>query len=156
MQYKNFTNRADLLEAAAHSIRMQEKAGEANPKCKEEYCGSKVRCISELNFRAAPNIYEFPLAVVEGKPVFEGDELWNVPNNFKFKVKSIENEWCGVKPCLIGEDNRCGWVEDCSWNPPKPKTIMVELTVEQAELGEKLGLTTDIASACRKALEAAK
>lgn len=41
----------------------------------------------------------------------------------------------------------------CSWNPPKPKTVMVELTIEQAELGAKLGLTTDIASACRKALE---
>lgn len=103
--------------------------------------------------------YEFPLALLEGKEVWVGSELWNVPNNFKFIANSTDF-LCGRRRILDGK-GKCGWIEDCSWNPPKPKTVMVEMLVEDAEAvayGCKCQITDfqrkqNASNACKKALE---
>lgn len=56
--------------------------------------------------------YRASIADVEGKPVFEGDELYS-PDGHKFVV----NKMCAA--------DKLGINEACSWNPPKPKTITV-------------------------------
>ena len=58
-------------------------------------------------FDADYGTYEFALAVVEGKPVFKGDELYFSCNTQSDKVNSGHNLTSGC------------W----SWNPPKKKTI---------------------------------
>ena len=149
-----YTNRADLLIAAGESIKMQEKAY-IEPVFKFD---SEKRNICMYNFDYPERYdYEFPLAVVEGKPVFVGDELWNVPNNFKFEVSGAD-VLCDRIRILGGK--LCAWIEDASWNPPKPKTVMVELLREDAEFMVKAygdmwsnGKTARIADCCRKALE---
>lgn len=89
---------------------------------------------------------EIALGVVEGKPVWAGDEPY----------------FDGVKTKVSEElMNLPRW----SWNPPKPKTVMVELLVEDVKYyAGKSILSFDeiIASisrreeACRKALELLK
>jgi len=106
-----FTNRADLLIAAGESIKMQEKAGIA-PLLK-----FRDQISSFVGWTFADNVdYEFPLAVVEGKPVFVGDELWNAPNNFKFTAKAID--YLGDHIRILNCNGLCAWIEDASWNPP--------------------------------------
>lgn len=125
MKHRNFETRAELLRAAADSIEMQEKAG-IEPVCK---CAGDTANIANMIFAYVSYGYEFPLAVVEGRPVWEGDELYAE----------------GSKETMVaGAGNALGWkhgcnicfvpLKHCSWNPPTPtpKTVMVELTVEQA------------------------
>ena len=110
-----YANRADLLIAAGESIKMQEKFGITDPVCK--FCGEQD-VLSGRSFDC-PQDYEFPLAVVEGKPVFVGDELYH---SIVGKCRA-STDCAEIGGMLIGEDNvRC-----FSWNPPKPKTVMVEL-----------------------------
>ena len=131
-----YTNRADLLEAAAKSIRMQE-AAECMPVCKCNGITVFIRDCTFLNWEAP---YEFPLAVVEGKPVFVGDELY------------FGDTLVGIQDGNI--------FHGLSWNPPKPKTVLVEIPVDVAEEARKWcmsGWVHDaIGTACRKALEEQK
>ena len=139
-----YTNRADLLIAAGESIKMQEKAG-IEPVCK---LGCTVDSIDNLVFDCGLENYEFPLAVVpdetgKGKPVFIGDELYceGVERRVKFRAGDY-----------IGDSSR--W----SWNPPKPKTLLVELPWAIAEIyveSYKDSAFTDgmIARAIGKAIE---
>lgn len=71
-----YTNRADLLEAAAKSIRMQEAAG-IDPVCKfDRHICSISSCVFKPNDMRY-NI-EFPLVIVEGKPVWVGSKgFWS-------------------------------------------------------------------------------
>jgi hypothetical protein len=109
-----FTNRADLLIAAGESIRMQENAG-IKPQCKLK---GWLTLIEHVTLDAHhPTTLEFPLAVIEGKPVFVGDELY-IDNNYK-KIKITEHTAPSILP-------------RCSWNPPKPKTVIVELLIDDA------------------------
>lgn len=86
------------------------------------------------------NIYEFALGVVEGKPVWEGDEIYRLDGH-KFTA------------CEYGM-SRCDH-NKLSWNPPQPKTVMVELLIEDAEdmARQRAFDSARIAVACRKALE---
>jgi hypothetical protein len=108
------------------------------------------------NFYSNRNEYEFALAIVEGKPVFKGDVLWNVPNNFKFTAD--RSDYIGGVQRIIG-GSLCAWLEAASWNPPKPKTVMVELLREDAEQWAQIdydkstNIYKAISKACRKALE---
>ena len=138
MKHKNFETRPELLRAAADSIEMQEKAG-VEPMCKNRY-----KYVMHCSFDD-PSWYEFPLAVVEGRQVWEGDEMWK--HGAKFNV-CCSADICGA-----------------SWNPPKPKTVMVELTVEDAEkYAEYANLKNSgfnpsalrVAQAMKKALEEMK
>lgn len=100
----------------------------------------------------------YALAIVEGKPVFVGDALYC--RDFQFSVD-------GIKDCkLTGVDCNAYAVAEvspaiCSWNPPKPKTVMVELLVEDAEFWATRYPTaysrdSAVTQACRKALEEMK
>lgn len=134
MKHKNFTTRAELLRAAADSIEMQEKTGE--PMYKDKGFLTQMR---HASFWYNLRDYEFPLAVVEGKPVWEGDELWNKESG----------------DSALAAPNSC-W-EKLSWNPPKPKTVMVELRVDAMQYQANTGLSSDlITEACRKALKEMK
>lgn len=90
--------------------------------------------------------YEIALGIVEGKPVWEGDELY-----YKGKLQTF------ITDKLFRQE----W----SWNPPKPKTMMVEFLVEDVEyyanekaipFNEILRLIGRRAEACRDALEKQK
>lgn len=135
MTYKT---RVELLRAAADAIEMQEKAGIA-PECK---INGDVYYIRDTLFSDDPKLYEFPLAVVEGKPVFVGDKLYRADGSFTFA--SVNDTEAMFSKLL--------------WSKPKPKTVMVELPVELV----KFYATADsfgagyINEACRKALEAMK
>lgn len=146
-----YTNRADRLIAAGKSIKMQESAG-VNPWFK--YDGIKFLMTECQTQFFDPQRYEFPLAVVEGKPVFVGDELWSITNHFKIKVESTYAQTEGMT--IAGDNGNRMWITDATWNQPKPKTVMVELLREDAEkcanecVSESRNMIID---ACRKALE---
>lgn len=106
-----------------------------------------------------PEQWQFAIAEVEGKPVFIGDKLWNVPNNFKFVANYIKEQheglsiWSNVTNS-VGQSG--GLVSDMSWNPPKPKTVMVEILVEDARYVANTGaISLPMVAACKKALEKA-
>lgn len=82
-----------------------------------------------------PETYSFAIGIVEDKPVFVGDVLYTKDGEAKNAVASPQTRW-----------------RDFSWNPPKPKTVMVELLVEDAEWLTSGRCDSTIAIACRKAL----
>lgn len=132
-----YENRADLLIAAGESIKMQGAAGVRVPVCKYG------KCIEPFENKLFNNLsdYEFPISVVEGKPVFDGDVLY-----WRSGAKTIVSELWGKS---------VDWHE-LSWNPPKPKTVMVELLVEDAHAIAGSENWPAIRHACRKALEEMK
>jgi len=133
-----YTSRAQLLRDAADSIEMQEKAG-IEPFYKiGEYIQDVSLNKSSLHFGFD---YEFPLAVVEGKPVFVGDKLYDNQGVLKTMYATDDREWIA---------------NTTSWNPPNPKTVMVELLVEDAKNLQEYGITWRISESCRKALEELK
>lgn len=143
----------ELLEKQASMMRMAEKHG-------IDHWMKLVR-FNMMVYNPITAFYgtnfEYALGVVEGRPVFEGDTLWNVPNNFSFVVSRVTKMYLGEADCFFSSapKYRCGWIKDCSWNPPKPKTIDVPMPIELAEYyaeyqGNRMGLV------CRKALEAIK
>jgi len=127
--------RADLFEAAAKMMRM---CDEAEIQHTFKFGGIRYTNIENrpLSFSHDSYMYEFPLAIVEGKPVFVGDELYD---------KYI-----------------AGNTSMLSWLPPKTKTVLVELLREDAEFMFSAysadeppfckSKTARIAEACRKAL----
>lgn len=105
--------------------------------------------------------FEVALGVVEGKPVWEGDILYH-PIYGKVTIRHSTRSTRYLK--IVGESGVELLASKFSWNPPKPKTVMVELLVEDAEAlayGCKCPIT-DLkrkqhgAEACRKALEGLK
>ena len=140
-----FTNRADLLIAAGESIKMQENAGiEAVGKCGGHGPFPLANYMfDEIN-------WDFPIAVVEGKPVFVGDELYTEDGR-KF-IAPIGNSF--------GEYMTFGAGHKWSWNPHNPRTVMVELLRDDADFIAR-GYENDscesihrrVARNCRKALE---
>ena len=94
------------------------------------------------DFTGSPKNYTFAIGIVEDKPVFVGDTIWQC--NRKFIADGTLQEQmdeCRDKTCF-------------SWNPPKSKTIMVELLVEDAEyLSNRLHPLYSVAIACRKSLD---
>ena len=106
-----------------------------------------------------PYYWSFAVAEVEGKPVFIGDELY---------PPFCTSPFIAAK---VGDDGyiSCGHyqyeIRKLSWNPPKPRTIMVELLVKDAEYtaGTRCVLRSEVdninernSKACAKALEELK
>ena len=92
------------------------------------------------------NKYRVALAFVEGKPVFEGDKLYYPDGNYLLAAIDV--------PLSQKE----GGMYDLSWNPPKPKTVTIEISGECAEwlidisaLSNKH--TLELSKAAKKALE---
>lgn len=85
--------------------------------------------------------YELALGIIEVKPVWEGDIIYTADG----------------KACRA--QRHYEYPGSWSWNPPAPKTAMVELPVEVVEDAAKWepGYSSEIYStigeACRKALE---
>lgn len=90
-----------------------------------------------------PELWSFAIAEVEGKPCFMDSWLY-APDGARFMAgQHSQLYWCDKYP-----------LETCSWNPPKPKTIMVELLVEDAEmLTNRCVAIERVNKACRQALE---
>jgi len=108
-----------------------------------------------LEFSHPTEDYEFPLAIVESKPVFRGDKLYN-RNGSEFTAHKITKFGTGA---IVNEGELIGDVPKfCSWTPPKPATITVELLREDAEdirmwpLQQYESLR-NIKEACEKALK---
>lgn len=99
-----------------------------------------------------PTEWQFAIAEVEGKPVFIGDELYiHGLGSFDGRVTASDKLFTQVSTSHL------------SWNPPKPKTVMVELTVDDAEQWAGLKnvptstrIYDDLASSCKLALEKMK
>jgi hypothetical protein len=96
-----------------------------------------------INFDSSPDRYEACLTIVEGKPVFKGDYMYHPAYESAQRIDelSIPSEW--------------------SWNPPKPKTVMVEMLFEDAQYvisskGFNREHVRRIEEACLKALEESK
>ena len=121
-----YMKRVDLLEDAVKSIRMQERAG-IEPVCK---CNGKTLLISDLGYAIPSQDIEFPLAVVEGKPVFVGDELYC--NTRSVPYKFIPTSYDHKTKLLVADVNWYLSVDGLSWSPPKPETVMVPLLREDA------------------------
>ena len=101
--------KSDLYREYARVIDMCEGAG-IDPRLCWKCLGVIQSCSPLLN--ATPEEYEFALAIVEGKPVFVGDVLYD-SSGFR---------------CTIGLSDSFAWVTtNCSWTPPKPKTITVTI-----------------------------
>lgn len=158
-------NRADLLIAAGESIKMQAAHG-IEPVCKSrEFVGGKKTESKIANCLFAKGSwensdYEFPIAVLEGKAVFEGDELYS-DSGTKFKVGSRLRNKNGDFLCIVGYEVLGAVVscstEYCSWNPPKPKTVQIDVPVEWAESRlfgtcQSAAASVMVDEACRKAL----
>ena len=93
-------------------------------------CNYKARAlIGYANWEKCFTEIEFALSVVEGKPVFKGDELWHGSGSEFTVLRSNATTFFGES-----HNSACRWeIANCSWNPPKPHTVMVELLVEDAE-----------------------
>jgi len=145
-----YESRADLLIAAGQSLKIQEEAN-IEPKFKWDYT-TPTEFTAPFEFLydfllndndILENDIYFPVAVVEGKPVFINDELWDI--NHLGRKLIITNSYRNDKT----------WIESTSWNPPKPKTVMVELSIADAKrLCNKCITKDSVADACRKALKA--
>lgn len=104
-----------------------------------------------------PENWQFAIAEVEGIPVFIGDELYTATTGKQTVI-------CYNGHTLEFSDNSYEITSKCSWNPPRPKTVMVELTVEDAEFfmsemeyhGKSINAGFRMHNACRKALEGMK
>lgn len=98
-------------------------------KCMEMVEGTNLKWWNVLKFRLVYNIweilhsepkfnwgaddYKLAIAVVEGKPVWEGDTLYF--NGEKCTIKQTTRALCSMHL----------W----SWNPPQPKTLTIELPI---------------------------
>lgn len=152
---------SELLRKQADMMDMAEKYGITKwsslvrYRCKNSlfgiWCGKE-----EAEGFYSQNDYQFALGVVEGRPVFEGDELY--PINFSGKVKVIGiNKFDTKYFDVINDKGDTVQLMCLTWNPPKPKTIMVELPIETAEwYAKNTYLNTYqphyVAEACRKSL----
>jgi hypothetical protein len=113
---------ADLYEAAAKVMRMCEGTVVKWWEC-IKFEGLQCNKIGfQPLFNDNADKYEFALAIIEGRPVFVGDELYDRSGS-KFKALSLiesENE-SGIEGSSdefnggVYEEINC-----CSWNPPKP------------------------------------
>lgn len=108
-------------------------------------------------FNGEPAKWEFALAIVEGKPVFKGDDIWHEKYG-QVKALEFKNHNLFAKKSESSYPI-CGCLGNYSWNPPKPKTITVELLRDDAEYlagmkGFAPGATwTRIEKAAREALD---
>jgi hypothetical protein len=122
-----YKTRAALLIAAGESIIMQNKAGIEQAKCK--FDNDTVSCYcSDLHFDRLEKDYEFPVAVVENKPVFKNDRLYyRGKDDGGFTVLSAEESgWLRFSGGYRLNINDLSWLA-------KPKTVMVELLEEDAK-----------------------
>ena len=103
-----------------------------------------------------PELWSFAIAEVEGRPVFIGNKLWYEWNGTReFHVYGLDLSGTD----FVDHEGVICFKRFCSWNPPKPKTVMVEMLREDAEFysGYRNVAGVDrgerVAKACAKALK---
>ena len=150
-----FTKASELHRAWANWLEMCEGTKvDVNSGWK---CGGGDAAFHSPSFQGKFSDYEIAIGIVEGKPVFVGDELYRGHE----KVTITDRDILG---CLTYEQNGVTHAYATrlfSWSPPKtkPKTTMVEMLVEDIEYWS--GLPSEYPSprsrrfyeACRKTLE---
>lgn len=94
-----YTSQAQLLRDAADSIEMQEKAGIV-PVYK--HLNKYVQEISCIDYSYLLDEREFPLVVVEGKPVFVGDDA-NIQSAYMVKQDVMDRIQEEVEKRVRGE-----------------------------------------------------
>jgi hypothetical protein len=99
-------SKADLHRKYADALDLCEKHG-IDEFCAVRYKGNYVPA---SYFKDIASDYTFPVAVIEGKPVFLGDELYE-SSGYKITVTNGE--------ALMADSLALNY----SWNPPKPKTF---------------------------------
>ena len=118
-------------------------------------CGGGDAAFHSPSFQGKFSDYEIAIGIVENKPVFIGDELYNHKGD-KLQASVMGFTW-------HGKEARNSWLKSLSWSQPKPKTAMVELSLENISFFASL--TPFIAetqhwgnfyAACRKTLETLK
>jgi hypothetical protein len=149
-----YNTRQEVLRAAADWIDVCEKAG-IEAMCKYD---GYVYPIEQCSLGKRYSGYEFPLALLEGKEVWVGSELWCTNSNHWFKVKGLINGKTGLEYETPYAGRICTSVKSgCSWNQPKPKTVMIEMLVEDANHWAKIAEADErefrFTQACKKALE---
>lgn len=145
-----YEKRYEVLEAAAAWMRVCEKAG-IIPHAK---INGRLWPLVTLGMDGKPKEYEFPLALLEGKEVWVGSELYD-GNGKKFIAEEfIDGYFCEAGYSVRGYGFST-LAESCSWNPPKPKTVMVELDLDIVEHTARLrpDISPALTQACKKALE---
>lgn len=118
-----------LLIAAGESINLQRGAGIV-PVCKFE---GTIYDIQDSSVIFDKDNIEYPLAVVECKPVFIGDKLWSNEWNNKIKVDGISADKKYFYHITKNNERMFVNVHDALWEKPKPKTVMIELQFEDVE-----------------------
>jgi len=89
------------------------------PECTQKCVGGGITTHDDPSLSGTPEFYEFPIAIVEGKLVWRGDELY----------------YGSRKYVATGRENRLVWLDgdstggsanpdELSWNPPR-KTITI-------------------------------
>lgn len=107
---------AELYRKAAETIEMCAKHG-IKPMVRIE---GHTYSIQECNLKYFLNSFEFPLAVISGQLVWVDTVVYN--------CKGIT-----VKACLMNE--QCG---PYTLTPPKPKTVMVEIEIDDADMFQSI------------------
>lgn len=86
--------------------------------------------------------YEFAIGILEGKPVWEGDIYYDGNSGYKTVASEVHSKNYWAK---------------CSWNPPKPATVMVELPIDFVRMcAEDCCMFTVLRDSSKKALEQLK
>ena len=131
--------KSELLGIAKKALDECIAAGIDEPKCKFE---NRLCDLVEMELCSKFELYEFHLRIVECKQVFNGDVLYSESHPNGYKIFDV-----------IGDLSLYGF----SWNPPKPKTVMVKLSVDVARsVADKAATFQDVyevEKACGKALK---
>ena len=72
------------------------------------------------------DIFDFALAIVEGRPVFTGDTLYWIAG-FEITVESVNDG------DVFDPHGNSARLSSLSWNKPKPKTVTIELPLDDAD-----------------------
>lgn len=97
-----------------------------NTGCNDVFrIGGVTRDIRNIGFNCvAREKYIFALGVVEGKGVFKGDKFWSAASGNEYIADTYYGDsiitTSGIGMCTI----------NLSWQPPKPKTVMIELLLD--------------------------
>ena len=110
---------------------------------KNNYYNAASLMNAYINWNAYRGEIEFALAIVEGKPVFVGDVLYYKTNDESYGIR-----WYPTNVNHVFDSS--------SWNPPNPRTVMVELLVEDAEALARNSYSNSVVRSCAKALEELK
>ena len=145
-----FTKSSELHRAWANWLEMCEGT-EVNVNSGWK-CGGGDAAFHSPSFQGKFSDYEIAIGIVENKSVFIGDELYNMFGN-KIIASAEGFTW-------YNKETFNSWLKSISWNPPKPKTAMVELLVEDikklATCDGFYKFENRLYEACRKTLEELK